>query len=159
MKYILFVVLFVAFEVTHAQSLPAYDEIVLEKSTDYKPANQSALAAANYILSKPIANKDLDYLKSLKFMIKWMSGTPDYMFDIDAEVGKLVKGSDALVGVYMAAMTKYCLEHPDTKDDQEAIKNNSLNTLIEYCENPANKVKMNRALRRLADEKRVSKSV
>jgi hypothetical protein len=155
-QIILFFLLFCS-TCTFAQ-LPDLDAIKLEKAADYKPANPAALAAANYLLSVPVS-KDESYTKALRFVLKWMQGTPDYGFELGEDVARLVKGNDALLGVYMAAMTKYTLEHPEDAKDHDMVKKNAIDSLLAYCQNPDNKVKMNKALRKLADERRVGNNI
>ena len=80
-----------------------------------------------------------------------MSGTPDYSFTLDNVATKLTKGNDDLLGLYMAAMTKYCLENPANAKDEKLVKLNSLKTLITYCDNPANNIKMTKPLKKLSE--------
>jgi hypothetical protein len=157
MKHVILSLLLFYSVSTFAQ-LPDLDAIKLEKASDYKPANPAALAAANYILSVPVS-KDESYTKSLRFLLKWMQGTPEYGFEIGNDVGKLVKGNNDLLGVYMAAMSKYCIEHPESAKDHDVVKKNAIDSLIAYCQNPDNKVRMNKALRKLADERRVGNNI
>ena len=46
-----------------------------------------------------------------------MSGTPDYTFTLEAVATKIIKGNDELLGVYMACMTKFCLENKSSAND------------------------------------------
>jgi hypothetical protein len=157
MRHVIFSLLLFCSVSAFAQ-LPDLDAIKLEKASDYKPANPAALAAANYILSVPIT-KDESYTKPLQFVLQWMKGTPDYGFEVGNDVLRLVKGNESLLGVYMAAMTKYTLENPESAKDHDAVKKNAIDSLVAYCQNPDMKVKMNKALRKLADEKRVGNNI
>ena len=69
---------------------------------------------------------NLDRLKSLQFIIKWMSGTPDYTFTLDNITSKVTKGNDDLLGIYMACMVKYCLENKASASDEKLVKLNSI---------------------------------
>ena len=135
----------------YSQSLPNLDEIKLEKPADYKTAEVIATQAATYLLSTPFEKNDLDRLKSLQFVIKWMSGTPDYSFTLDNVATKILKGNDDLLGLYMACMTKYSLENKVSSTDAAEVKLNSIKMLLAYCENPDNNMRMTKALKKLSE--------
>ncbi|HMU46780.1 MAG TPA: hypothetical protein PKC72_10455 [Chitinophagaceae bacterium] len=131
--------------------MPNFDDVRLEQGSDYKTAEPTVMKAATYILSTPFEKNDISRLKSMQFLIKWMSGTPDYTFTLDDVAGKITKGNDDLLGTYMACMTKYCIDHPESSKDPSAVKINSLKMLLEYCENSANNMKMTKQLRKLSE--------
>src|SRR5688572_24522752 len=108
-KLLLAILLFSAIN-SYAQTLPNFDEIRLDQATDYKNADNHVLTAATYLFSTPLEKNNIDRLKSLQFIIKWMTGTPDYTFTIDKVATDVTKGNDDLVGLYMAGMAKYCIE-------------------------------------------------
>lgn len=134
-----------------SQTLPNFDEIKLELAADYKTAEPAVLQSAGYILSVPFEKNDLNRLKSLQLIIKWMTGTPDYSFTLDNVATKIAKGNDDLIGLYMVCMTKYCLENSSTAKDQKAVKLNSIKLLLAYCENENNKMKMTKQLKKMSE--------
>lgn len=151
MKKLIFVTLLLVYFNSSFCQLPNYDDIKLEQGPDYAAAEPSVTKAVDYILSKPLEKDDLDRLKSLQFLIKWMSGTPDFTFSLDESTSKLWKGNDDLLGVYMACMTKYCLENKANSKDEKVVKLNAVKLLLAYCENPDNKVKMTKPLKKLSE--------
>lgn len=151
MKKLIFVALLLYFNSSFSQALPNYDEVKLELGPDYKVAEPTVTKAVNYLLSTPLEKNDINRLKSLQFLIKWMTGTPDYSFNLDASITKIIKGNDDLLGVYMACMTKYCLENPASAKDANAVKLNAVKLLLAYCENPDYKVKMPKPLKKLSE--------
>jgi hypothetical protein len=84
-----------------------------------------------------------------------MQGTPDYNFSLDDQATKFAKNSDELLGLYMAAMTKYVLENNADSKDQNKIKLNSVMLVVSYSRDPKNNVKLNKELKNLikADDK------
>jgi hypothetical protein len=94
MKSILFVLLIFCSVILSAQNLPDFDQIRLEQGSDYKPAEPAALQAANYNLSTPIAKDDLNGQLSLRFLLRWMSGTPDYNFSLGGNISKAVANNE-----------------------------------------------------------------
>jgi len=135
-----------------SQVLPKYDEIKLETKDDFNEiANNSALQASNYLLSTPMDSKSIDRLRSLQFIIKWMTGSPDYSFTLDEQATKFAKGNDDLLGLYMAAMTKYVLENKAESKNQNTIKLNAVRIIIKYAKDINNKVKINKELKKVIE--------
>ena len=150
MKRLLFGLLFgLMSAISFAQTLPDYDAIKLEKKEDYDAtADNAALQASNFVLSTPLEKNNLDRLKSLQYIIKWMSGTPGYSFTLDGQATKFAKNNDDLLGLYMAAMTKYVLENKADAKDQNKIKLNAVKLIIAYAKDEKNKVKINSELKK-----------
>jgi hypothetical protein len=139
-----------------AQALPDFDAIKLETKEDFNPtANDAALQASAFLLSSPLVKNNIDRLKSLQYVIKWMSGTPEYTFTLDEQATKFAKKNDDLLGLYMAAMTKFVLENKADSKDQNKIKLNAVKLIIAYAKEEKNKVKINGELKKAmeADEK------
>jgi len=150
----LFIVMLVAS--SHAQNVTNFENIKLETREDYNPAaNAAALQASNFLLLTPLDANNVDRLKALQYIIRWMTGTPDYSFELDAQATKFAKKNDDLLGLYMAAMTKFVLENKADSKDQDKIKLNAVRLIIEYAREPKNKVKPNKELKKAmeAEEK------
>ena len=99
-------------------------------------------------------SKSIDRLHALQYIIRWMSGTPDYNFILDAKATKFAKNNDDLLGLYMAAMTKYVLENKAESKNENKIKLNALKIIINYAKDKENNVKINKDLKKAieADE-------
>ncbi len=134
------------------QTLPNVDIIKLEKPADYKLAEPYALQTANYILSTPLKKDDKDKISSLRFISKWMSGTPDYSFAVGDMEDKIGKDID-LLGLYMVSKAKYILENKANAKDPQLVKLNATILLLNYCSNKDNLVKMTKQLKKLAEAK------
>lgn len=128
-----------------------FDQVKLDKGADYKAAEPDALKAASYILATPFEKDDLNRLRSLQFIIKWMSGTPDYTFSLDKVATKIIKGNDDMLGIYMCCMTRYVLENKASAKDEKLVKINSVKLLLGYCENPNNNIKLTKQLKKLSE--------
>jgi hypothetical protein len=148
---LIFLLFFSAY--SFGQTVPDFDLIKLEKASDYKPADPFALQTSNYLLSTPVKKNDINRQKSLQFIIKWMSGTPDYSFNITDAIDRIGKGNTDLLGIYMAALTKYSLENKEAAKDPKQVKLNAMILLLEYCENKNNNLKLTKQLKKLAEAK------
>ncbi len=76
-----------------------------------------------------------------------MAGTPDHQFAIGKAIGKLMNDNEAVLGIYMAAMTKHALENSAPAGAAEA-QLSAFEMLLKYCEDPRNKVPSTRELKR-----------
>ncbi|RYE53186.1 MAG: hypothetical protein EOP48_14940 [Sphingobacteriales bacterium] len=142
--------------VTIGQTLPDFDNISLEKKEDFNATtNNAALQSATYLFSTPMEKDNIGRLKALRYIIRWMSGTPEYNFTLDEQATRFAKKNDDLIGLYMAAMTKYVLENQSDSKDQNKIKLNAVKYIISYAGDSANKVKITSELRKAmeADKK------
>jgi hypothetical protein len=150
MKKLFLILLLFCLNKSFAQTLPDFDTIKLELGPDYKAAEPSATLAANYILSVPYDKKNQDRVKSVRFIVKWMSGTPDYSFKLDKLASKLMNDNTEVLPIYMACMTKYCTENKEMSKDAKSVDLNTVKLLLTYCENANNKMKMTKQLKKLS---------
>lgn len=134
-----------------AQTLPDIERIPLESSADFDKAEPFVLQTANYVLSSIYVKDSPDRIKGLQFIINWMRRTSRYSFRIDETATKIGKGNEDLIGVYMAAMTKYVIENRDKSTDPDLVKLKAVSHTIDYCSNPVFKMKMTKYLKKLAD--------
>lgn len=117
-----------------AQTKPDYTSFKLDKKEDYTEAVTDAAAqAANTILSLPLQKDNPERAAALQFLLRWMSGTPDFQFVIDETATKLSKGNDDLFGVYLAAMCQYSLQNRDAAKDAKTVKLNTVKAVLAYC--------------------------
>lgn len=152
MKRIVFLLLLSSFCISGVLAQGTdYESIKLKTAEDCRAAEPSALEGANYLFSTPFVKDDVRRLKSLQFIILWMTATPDYKFVIDEVAGDLLKGNDELLGLYMGAMTKYVLENKASSGDEKAVKLNSIIILLDYTDNPSNNIKPTKGLKKLSE--------
>lgn len=138
------------------QSLPDFDAIQLNVKEDYDSvADNAALQAANYLFDTPMEKNNINRLKSLRFIIRWMTGTPNYSFALDEQATKFAKKNDDLLGLYMAGMTKYALENKADAKDPNKVKLNTVRLILRYVKEEKNNVKLNSELKKAieAEEK------
>lgn len=138
-----------------AQDYSKLDQIPLKDKSDYPKNENLALECAKYILDSPIdvMSKDLNHTNATLFLIKWMSGTPDYTFTVDETAGKILKTNSDLLVIYFAASVKYVLENKDMASNDKEVKLNTITILLTYCEDPSKNVKLNGELKKMIKAK------
>lgn len=152
MKNLLFSAMaLLVFGLAQGQQLPDFDSYNLEEAASFNPqTDKAALQAATYLLSTPVtADKD-QRQKALVFLITWMTNTPDYSFSIYPTITKVTDGNSEILGLYMAAMAEYALEHPGSLEDGDTVQLEALKMLIDYAENRKNGLKMTSGLKQAA---------
>ena len=137
----------------NAQTVPNFDLIKLEKPADYKSAEPFVLQTTTYLFSNPFKSDNKDRINSLQFIGKWMTGTTDHSFVFGDVTEKIGKGNNDLIGLYMAAMVKYTLENKTAAKDAKLVELNAFTTLLNYCENKDNNIKMSKQLKKLSEAK------
>lgn len=151
MKKWIVVLLLFCLNKSFSQTQPDYESIKLEQKEDYKVAEPTATQAANYILSVPNDKKNNNRVLAVRFLFRWMAGTPDYSFTLDEHASKLMNDNNDLLVIYMASMAKYCTENKESGSNTKALKLNATRLLLTYCENADNKIKMTKALKKLSE--------
>lgn len=138
-----------------AQDYTKLDQIKLSDKSDYQKNETLVLECANYILNSQfdLLQKDLNHTNAQLFIIKWMGGTPDYMFSIDENVGKATKSNANLLALYLAASVKYVLENKEMASNENEVKYNSILIFLNYCEDPTKNAKLNGEIKKMIKAK------
>lgn len=149
MKYPAVLLLVIAAFTSYSQQLPDFTKIPLTRASEYKNAEPSVLRAAVYVLSMPFSKDDQSRIRCVKFILKWMTGTPDYSFTFGDSKTKYFKNQSDLMGLYMAAMSKYALENPALSKDQNTVGVNAMVAVLTYSNNPTNNINMTQPMKKL----------
>lgn len=126
-----------------------YNDVVLEQKEDYKKAEKEILKAADYLFKSPYDKDDLERLYAIEFIMKWMSGTPDYKFELSEKYSKPFSGETDLIGLYMAAMAKYAVENKDKGADPDKINLAAVKIVLGYSNKASNNLKQTGELKKM----------
>jgi hypothetical protein len=117
------------------QTVPDYASIKLETKSDYTPeVDKKALQAASHLLTTPPGKEDPSRINATQFLMRWMTGTPSYTFELDATVAKISDARQELLIVYLAAMVSYAMENPSEGKDKLKMKVGTAKRLLQYCQ-------------------------
>lgn len=153
MKKIIFIIFFsVSCNMSFGQDFSELAKTEFKSAESYKPAESQVLTCANYLFSNPANQAELNRLNAIQYIMKWMSGTPDYTFELGEKTMKLTNGETDLLGLYMAAMSKVVLENTSQKLSSDEIYNQSEKILVKYCAVPDNKIKPLKKIKQLIKE-------
>lgn len=153
MKKIIFIALLaLTSTMSFGQNFSELAKTEFKSKESYKPAESQVLTCANYLFSNPANQAELNRLNAVLYIIKWMSGTPDYTFDLGENAMKLTDGNSDLLGLYMAAMSKVVLDNNTQKLSSDEIYSQSEKIVVKYCSIADNKVKPSKKIKQLIKE-------
>jgi hypothetical protein len=118
----------------HAQQQPDYASIKLDTKEDYtEDVDKAALQASTFLLTTSLEGEAASRQQAAQFLVRWMSGTPTYTFEIDETATKISKVKEELMVTYLAAMVKYSIENPTERSNATKVKVNTVKAVLEYC--------------------------
>lgn len=130
-----------------SQSVYPYEEIKLDKPSECKAAEPFALSAASFLLSTPFKQKDSNRERSFNFLVRWTAVDRDYDFRIQGVILDLA-GEKDLMQLFIAAMTKFCLENKALGSNARIIETNAVKMVLDYCNDPANNFTLKKKIRK-----------
>ncbi|WP_066629308.1 hypothetical protein [Labilibacter marinus] len=137
--------LIITFSTVSAQN---FDFSPLKEKSDYKKVEEQVKSASKYLIDTPINQDVIIRSQATKLVMKWMEGTPDYTFELDARVLEITDDNSELFSLYLASMTNVVLNHPHEKLSSDKIYKLSTKQLAEYCKNKENKLKPSKGLKK-----------
>ena len=140
-----------------AQEFKGLDNIPMKTDADFRQAESTIKDCVKYILGHPISSDDVSGKNASRFLIIWMTGTPDYSFAVDADFVKYSKKNEGLTAVIMAAMAKAVLDKPELNKDPKALKIAAFKLVAEYCADSKNKVTQTSDIKKLIDANKKGK--
>ena len=146
-KYFFSILLLFAGNFVLGQSIYPFEEIKLNKPSDYKDAEPLALTAASFLLSTPFKEKDINRTNATGFLQKWIMGTKDYSFR--SGVAQDLADDHDLLDLFSAAMVKFCLENKTLAANAKLIEISASKSVLTYCDDPINNFKLKKRQRKI----------
>lgn len=151
MKRALFIVFLLLSTLTasFAQDLPPIEGIKFEKGEIFKIHEPLVLQTADYLLSTPVKENDIERLKAVQFLMKWMEGTPDHTFTISEYPTKFFSYNVDLMSVYMASLCKSELQDKPANTNDLIL--DATKIFLRYVNEPTYyKTKLSKDVKRLS---------
>lgn len=131
-KIVIFLVLFFStLPYAYTQEFTKLKHIKLNKKSHYKSAEPEILKLVNYLFETPIDKKNYARKEAGEFLVKWMNGTPDYVFVLEDKETLYFNTDADLMLIYMSSLTKFMLENKSEKN-QNAIVLGSMQLALSY---------------------------
>lgn len=152
MHKFLFVPLFILISnITFCQVSYPYQDIKLEKPSDYKETEPLALSAATFLLTTAFVESDAGRSGALQFLSTWMAGTKDYSFSMQGMVEDISSDRN-LLNIFIAAMAKYSLENKTASVNPMRVELNAAKLVLAYCDDPKNNFKLKKKYRKILEK-------
>jgi len=135
-----------------SQDYSGLDKIKLKKAEDFKNYEEKVLAVAEYLLSGPTDENADNKIYCNRFLFRWMVGA-EYSFEIGDDYSNFTKKRDELGSIYFAAMIKAAITNDAEKVEADDIVKDAKEIFIDYCANPSNNVKPNKAIKVAIEER------
>lgn len=153
---LVFLLLLSLASVSFAQELPNLKLVKLNKKAHYKDAEPLVLKVINYLFETPINSKSELRHEAGEFLVKWMNGTPDYTFVLEDRETSFFNTNADLMLVYMAAYTKFTIENPNIKNQEELVLG-AMQMVLPYLNKQENKESWSKELWQLNDAQQHNK--
>lgn len=140
-----------------AQQFKGLDNLPMKTDEDFKKAEPTIKDCVKYILSHPVDKNDESGQNANRFLIKWMTGTPDYSFGVDGDAVKYTKKDELLLAAFMASMVRVVLDKPELAKDQKAMKIAAFKVFADYCADDKNKVTRTADIKKLIEANKKGK--
>jgi hypothetical protein len=137
--------------VSNAQMVYPYQDIKLEKPSDYKETEAMALSAAKFLLGTPFVEADVNRNNALMFLNKWVTGAKDYQFYLQGYVMDISEDL-SLLSLYIPAMVKYTLENKTEAVNPIKVEQHASQIVLAYCNDAKNNFKLKKKFRKLLEE-------
>lgn len=95
-RIILIIAVALLWNISLSQNFSELTEYEFKTVESYKSGENQVLKCANYLFNNPADQAELNRLYSIQYIIKWMTGTPDYTFEIGENAMELTKGNSDL---------------------------------------------------------------
>lgn len=151
-KIICIILILFSCTMSFAQNFSELANAEFKSTESFKTAESQVLICANYLFSTPADQAELNRLNAIKYIMKWMEGTPDYTFDIGEKAMKLTTGDTDLLGLYVAAMSKAVIENTAGKLSSDEMYNQAEKILVNYCAVADHKMKPSKKIKQLLKE-------
>lgn len=144
--------------VSHGQTFPEVSATSFQSTLSLKKNDARILEHANYIMSHPIDSTDTIRNNAMANVLLWMVCTPDYDFFIDETILPLIKNNnEEVLAIFMVSMTQFVLENPYLANNKDEIKLQAFTRLLNYYNNPVNRITTSKAMERAIYAMRVGR--
>ncbi len=148
--YTLISLLIISVSSLSAQNYFGLEDVDLSDAESCRKAEPKVIEVSEYLLSTPCV-ENVKALTATAFIIDWMDKTEDYTFTLGDGLFDIITSDISLTGRYFAALAKTAIEMEEENADKLLLDATTL--FLEYCENPKNKVKVKRKLKKYIDAK------
>ena len=147
-----FIIILIALVITGSLAKAQFShlkEIKLQSSEDYSEFAEQVLDCSYYLLMTPYSKRDADRVAATNFITRWLKGSPTAGFTVSETIKTVTEEKEALIGLYISCYAKQLLEDDENVLSSSELEEKALHSLVNYCNNPNNKIKPTKELKKL----------
>ncbi len=149
-KFLFFLFFICISNISFCQTAYPYQDIKLEKPSDYKATEPLALSAASYLLSNPFKADDMNRARALNFLTTWVTGAKGFEYNLKGKIEEISSDRNVLA-LFIAAMVKYSLENKNESANPRLVEINACKLVLAYCDDPINNFKLKKKIRKILE--------
>lgn len=139
--------------ILNAQNYQNLEFIKLSEQKDYIAVETKVLDCSNFIINNPTYVDKEGRLNAISFLKRWVEGTHHHSFTENAYFLKFSKEKFEISSVYYAAYAKAVITSKPDNNSIEDINAIAIQTLLDYCTNPKNRIKLTNGIKKLLKER------
>ena len=128
---------------------PQMNEQIINEDEHAAQLEKKVMESCELLLNTPVNKKDENRINASQLIIQWMESTSDYSFPIDENIYMLTKSNASMLNVYLASLVKATLDNINPYENEKEVKINCVNTFLDYCSIPRNKLKPNKGIKKM----------
>lgn len=132
---------------TQAQDFSYLNDIELNDKEQLKEAEEYVLDCCYYLTATRYDKKDEQRENATAFVKSWLSKSEDLSKVISEDVILMTEERDDLKNLYLSCYALTIIENEGAT--QKEIEDGTLVSMLNYCNNPINKMKLTKELKRL----------
>lgn len=150
MKHVLIVLIALVLVISaQAQDFSYLNDIELNSKEQLKEAEEYVLDCCYYITATRYDKKDVQRTMATSFVTSWLSKSKDLSSVLNEDIVLMTEERIDLEGLYLGCYALNIIENSGAT--QKDIEGGALVALLDYCNNPINKVKLTKELKRLVE--------
>lgn len=134
-----------------AQNFSSLNEVKFVDTEMYEEYIDQVFDCCYYLVQTPFTKKDAERVAANEFIKRWVKGSPSYTVKVSDKVKQLFEEREELISLYYGCYLKVSLEQDET--NAQIIEEKALDSIIRYCENSSNKLKMTKGMKELSELK------
>ncbi len=150
MKQFVFILLLVIGIVDNisSQNFSSLKDVKFEDAEMYEEYIDQVFDCCYYVVQTPYDKKDIERTAAVDFINRWAEGSPSHSIKVTERVKLLFEEREDLISVYSGCYLKLVLELDE--DDVNIIEEKAIESVIKYCSNDNNKLKMTKGMKELS---------
>lgn len=151
-QFVLILLLTIGYgNIISSQNFSSLKDVKFEDSDMYEEYLDQVFDCCYYVVQTPYDKKDIERFAAVDFITRWSKGSPSHTIKVSDKVKLLFEEREDLLSVYSGCYLKIILELEE--NDANIVEEKAIESVIRYCSNDKNKLKMTKGMKELSSLK------